>query len=162
MDQPKSLYPDYALWILILRAYHAINHMRAKELRKHDLSVAQNGVLDIILSLDNYAKPIDISRRMFREPQTMTTIINILLEKGLIKTAKDPKRKNIVRISLTAKGEKVHEQTLMIESLHQIMSSLTDEKRRCLQECLKEIVENAKKYNDLIQQDTWLTLFDQE
>ena len=162
MEPKASEYSDYALWVLLIQAYRSANYTRAKELRKCQLSLTQAGVLEIVKSLDNYAKPIDIARRMFREPQTMTTIIDIMLKKGLIKTTKDVNRKNIVRISLTEKGENAYEESLVTESVHQIMSSLTDEKRQQLRKCLEEIVENAKIYTNLTHQDPWLSLFDSE
>jgi hypothetical protein len=42
------------------------------------------------------------------------------------------------------------------------MSTLADEKRQGLQECLEEIVGNAKKYTHLTQHDARLSLFGEE
>jgi DNA-binding MarR family transcriptional regulator len=146
MDQQSLESSDYALWVWIIRAYRSILTARGKELRKCKISLSQNAVLDKIKSSGNYAKPSDIARGMFREPQTLDTIIRILLEKGLVETARDSKRKNVVRISLTDEGERVYEQSLVSKSLQHIMSTLTIEKRRHLQALLEEIVENAVSY----------------
>ncbi len=152
-------YPD--LWILLIQAYNSINQSRRKELRKYKLSSEQAALLSATKSFNNYAKPIDIARRIYREPQTISTTIDVMSKKGLIKITQDSNRKNIVRITLTPKGEQVYQKVLLMKSINQIMSVLTEEKCQQLQEILMELVDSARK-NNLTKQESWITDLNEE
>jgi len=138
--------PDLSLWILLSRAYRSLRHFRRREIAKCGLSIEQAGVLTVIKYLGNYAKPIDIAREMLRAPQTIAPIIDILLKKGLIETTRDKQRKNIVRISLTAKGEEVYKCSLKMGAIGDVLASLTEPERRNLREVLEKIIDESHRY----------------
>jgi DNA-binding MarR family transcriptional regulator len=136
---------DYDLWLLLTRTHYHIKNARTRELRRYALSPEQAGTLYYIHASGNYAMPLDISRWMLREPQTISSIIERMVKKGLINKTHDKDRKNVIRLSLTEKGEKAYEYSMKRESFHRIMSNLTEEKRQILREILKDMLEAAKK-----------------
>ena len=135
---------DYDLWLLFARTHYHIKRARSKELSQYALSPEQAGILYYIHSCGNNAISLDISRWMLREPQTITSIIDRMVKKGLIKKARDKERKNVIRLSLTDKGEQVFESSNRRESFHQIMSILSEEKRDALRSILNELIDSAK------------------
>jgi DNA-binding MarR family transcriptional regulator len=64
---------------------------------------------------------------------------------GLVTKKKDKKRGNVVRISIRKKGREVCQQVMGQDLIHQIMSSLSDEQREHLRECLSILYAEALK-----------------
>ncbi len=137
---------QYDLWLLMTRTHYWINRARGKELRQYNLSPEQAGILWITRALGNHVMPIEIARHMLREPQTITSILDRMGKKGLITKTKDLKRRNVVRVSLTAKGRKAYRQAVKRESVHTIMSTLSKEKQQYLQEALHDLMKAAKSF----------------
>jgi DNA-binding MarR family transcriptional regulator len=148
MDKIKIEDRDYDLWLLIARAHYRVKQARTIELRQYDLSPEQAGVLYYVNYSKNNAKPSDIARWMMREPQTITSNINRMVKKGLIKKTHDSVRKNIIRLSLTEKGKKAYEESIKREAFHRILSALTEEKRLILREALTDLLNAAQKGTD--------------
>jgi DNA-binding MarR family transcriptional regulator len=136
---------DYDLWLLLTRTHYRIKQARTRELRQYGLSPEQAGIIYFVQNSGNNAMPIEISRWMLREPQTITSIIDRMVKKGFITRAQDPDRKNVVRISLTEKGKQAYEYSNRRESFHKIMSSLTEDKRKAFREMLNSMLDTAKK-----------------
>ena len=132
--------------IFLLRAYHRIYSIRRKELKKYGLSLEQVGVLDVVKVCNNYAKPADIARIMFREPQCIFPILEKLKDCGIINITTDEQKKNIRRVSLTPKGEVIYKKTTSTNCTRKIISTLSYEKRQNLQLYLKELITSAAKY----------------
>ena len=78
-----------------------MSRFRGIELKKHDISPEQAGVLVIVASLGDNATPSEISRWLLRKPHTLSSIINQMVNKGLINKDHHPKQKNMVIIILT-------------------------------------------------------------
>jgi len=60
-------------------------------------------------------------------------------KKGLVTKAKDPVRKNLVRITLTEKGRRAHQQSTERQSIHQVMSCLSEDDKRELRLLLERL-----------------------
>jgi MarR family transcriptional regulator, organic hydroperoxide resistance regulator len=153
MDTVKIEDRDYDLWLLITRTHYNVKKARTHELRKYDLSPEQAGVLFYIHNSGNNAMPLEISRWMLREPQTITSIIDRMVKKGLIQKARDTRRRNVVRLSLSEKGEKAYNDSIKRESFHRIMGVLNEEKRELLGEILKDLLTAAKKDVKITQEE---------
>lgn len=128
----------YNLWLLLERTRYKIFRAREKELQQLDLEPQQAGIL-FIISTVNDVTPAELSRRISREPQTITSVLNTMVRKGLVVKRKDLKRKNLVRLALTRKGEGALACSVQRDSIYWIMTSLPEEKRRQLQSCLEEL-----------------------
>ena len=63
----------------------------------------------------------------------------------MLKKVRDLDRKNLVRIELTEKGSEAYSQAIKRDSIHKIMSALSDEERRQFSTMLKTIRDRALK-----------------
>lgn len=84
MNKLKIQDRDYDLWLTLNRTTYRITRARSRELRKYGLTPEQSGIIFFIRNSGNNAKPIDISRWMLRKPQTITSIIDRMVRKGLV------------------------------------------------------------------------------
>jgi len=140
-----SVDKDYALWALLVQAKDMVFKAREKELRQYGISPEEAAVLFIVQTLGNKVTPIEISRWLLREPHTVSGILSRMAKKGLVRKTKDLHKKNLVRVSLTGKGEQAYNQATKIESIHQIMSSLSEEESQQLGSCLRILRDRALK-----------------
>ncbi|MBM3148827.1 MAG: winged helix DNA-binding protein, partial [Chloroflexi bacterium] len=81
--------------------------------------------------------PAQISRWMVRKPHSISGLLSRMEKAGLIRKTKDLHKKNLVRVSLTEKGEAAYKLAMKREMLHKIMSSLSPEQRKQLSSALE-------------------------
>ncbi len=136
---------DHDLWMLITHTRYAIYRAREKELLRYGVSPEQVGVLFIVQALGNRATPSEIARFIIRQPHTVSALIERMAEKGLVKKMHDLDRKNLVRVSLTEKGQKVYDISTKRGPIHRIMSTLTATERTNLQKTLEKLQTQARK-----------------
>jgi DNA-binding MarR family transcriptional regulator len=135
---------DYDLWLLLARTHYRVKQARTNELRNYGISPEQAGILFYVQNNKDNAKPSDLARWMLREPQTITSNINGMVKKGLIKKTQDKIRKNVVRLSLTEKGEKAYVQSIKRDSFHRILAVLTEEQRQALLNTLHDLLRSVQ------------------
>ncbi|MFC1945017.1 MarR family winged helix-turn-helix transcriptional regulator [Chloroflexota bacterium] len=133
----------FELWDLIHRTRHALFTARTKELSQFGVLPRQVAALHIIKSINGPATPAEISRRMFRRPHSISGLLNRMEKEGLIRKAKDMSRKNMVRVTLTEKGEKLYDLSTKRELMHRVFSNLSDEQCKQLMSSLKIILNKA-------------------
>jgi DNA-binding MarR family transcriptional regulator len=136
---------DHDLWMLLTHTRYAIYRSREKELLRFGVSPEQVGVLFIIQALNNRATPSEIARFILRQPHTVSALIERMTEKGFVKKQHDLERKNLVRVSLTEKGQKVYEHSTKRGPIHRIMSTLSDDERTQLRLLLEKLHTQARK-----------------
>ncbi len=134
---------DYELWVLLAQAREAMYKARQHELRRCNLSPRQSAVLFIIRAIGDKATPAEISRGLFRESHTISEILSRMEKQGLLKKVRDLDRKNLVRIELTEKGSEAYNQAIKRDSIHTIVSALSDEERRQFSSTSKAIRDRA-------------------
>ena len=103
------------------------------------------GSLLIIRAIGDKVTPAEISRWLLREPHSVSEIISRMEKQGLLKKVRDLYRKNLVRIELTEKGSEAYNQAIKRDSIHTIMSALSDEERRQFSTMLEKIRDRALK-----------------
>jgi len=91
---------------------------------------------NIISMIGDTATPVEISRRLFRKHHSITEILNRMERQGLLKKTKDLNKKNMVRVTLTEKGLKLHHLAFKEICINKIISSLSKETRRQLRSSL--------------------------
>jgi MarR family multiple antibiotic resistance transcriptional regulator len=143
MDNPLFDDQDYELWVLLQQARDAVFRAREKELRKCGISTVQSAVLFIIQAIGHGATPAEISRWMFRRPHGVSALLDRMEKEGLVKKVKDLDRKNMVRVEITEKGYQAYDDSTRRESVHRIMSSLSEEQRRQLKSWLLKVRDTA-------------------
>ena len=137
--------PDYSLWVLIRQTRDAIIKSRKNELRRYGISSIQAGVLFTIQAIGNEATPAEISRRLIREPHSISGLLSRMEKRGLVKKTKDLTRKNLVRVSLTKKGGNIFQKSGERKSFHKIMSVLSKEEHQQLMKSLEILRDKALK-----------------
>lgn len=143
MEKQQSLDPNYLLWVFLNMTSDALLKARQKELNQYDISNRQAMALLIIQAIDEKVTAAEISRWSFRETHTVTDILSRMEKQGLIRRDKNLHRKNLVRISLTAKGQEVYNKSLERESIKNIMSVLSEEERLQLSFYLEKLWNKA-------------------
>jgi len=101
----------------------------------------QAAILFIVQAIGEKATPAEISRWLFREPHSVSGLLARMEKQGLVRKVKDLERKNLVRVVITEEGQKAYQQSTKRESIHRIMSSLSEEDRQQLRSYL-EVLQN--------------------
>ena len=139
MKSKVALDPDYELWMLLHYTCDAMAKVRENELRQIGISRMQRAVLFIVKSIDGPATPAEISRWLFREPHSVSGLLDRMVKQGLVKKTKDLERKNLIRVAITEKGEQAYQQSSEMKVIANIMSCLSRKKRENLREYLETL-----------------------
>ena len=92
-------------WENLAITFMTLQRARELELAKVGLTTPQAGVLYFLKTSKEPLTPMKLSRRMNRQPHTVSALLTRMEAQGLVKTTKDLDRKNWVRVSLTKKGD---------------------------------------------------------
>lgn len=135
---------DNELYLLFTRSRYLVFRAREKELQRYQLTPEQAQVLMVVHTMEGRATPAELSRILLRQPHSVSALINRMQSKGLVKKVKDLERKNMVRVTLTKKGEQAYEVTCKRGPIHRILGSLDEGEREDFQQCLDKIMEKAR------------------
>jgi len=146
----KSIYVDdkYKLAWLIFRVRTLLYRTRDKELTPYDVKPRQAAVLMVAAAIGDKATPAEISRWLLREPHTVSGILDRMEKKGLVNRVKDLERKNMIRVTLTEKGQKAYRAVRKKGVYHKIIGVLTEEEQGQLASLLTKIQEKAIKVSE--------------
>lgn len=146
MDDRQIVSPDFELWALLAQTQHMIFRVRAGELKQYGISVMEFGVLLIIIHIvGNDATPGTIAQWLGRTPQSTSSLLSRMEKGGLVKKIKDLDRKTSVRIVVTERGQQIYDQAKKADSIHRMMSSLSQARRQRLGEDLETLRKSALK-----------------
>jgi len=140
---------DYELWVLLHQTCDAILRARENELRQTGTSPAQATVLFILKAVTVPATPAEISRWLFREPHTVSGLLNRMEKQGLVRKVKNLERKNMIRIVITEKGEQAYQWAREMKVISKILACLSPEERSNLKTYLKALRNEALKENGI-------------
>lgn len=138
---------QFHTWWLLHQAQHAIFRVRGKELSQYKLTTEQASVLFIVKVLndeDRKTTPGVIARCVLREPHAVSKILTRMEKDGLVKKINGlGRKKNEVLVSLTEKGRTAYKYSIKRDSIHKIMSCLTEEECIQLQSLLDKLRDKA-------------------
>jgi DNA-binding MarR family transcriptional regulator len=134
----------YRTWVLLARIRDAIKRLRDIELAPYRISTRQASLLHLLHSQPKPLTPAEISRYLFRKPHTISVMVNRMGKNGLIRKTKDLKRKNLVRVVLTRKGNQVYQWTTNRDAIYKSFSSLTEEQCDNLRSYLEILKKNTE------------------
>lgn len=137
---------DFNLWVLLQQARDAVFKAREKELNQYGITPMEAAVLFTIQVIGDTATPAEIARWIFREHHTATALLNRMEKKGLVRKVKNPDRKSLWIVSLTEKGQNAYRQSVKRESIHTVMSFLSENERQQLESYLRKVRDEALKY----------------
>lgn len=146
MRKNRLMDPDLELWNFLENTRHAIFKARTKELHQHNISPMQAFVFFVIHALEALGKeatPAEISRWLFREPSSVSDLLGRMEKEGLVSKVRGLDKKNMVGIELTEKGRQAYCQADKLQSIHKIMSSLSEEERQQLRASLDKLWNKA-------------------
>ena len=136
---------DYTLLTQLLQVADIFVKVRERELLPQNLSATGGAILFLVEAMGKDVTPAKISRMLLREPHSVSGILMRMEKQGLLKRTKNMERKNLIRITLTAKGEKVLSQAMKKEGSVNVLSKLTAAQQKDLKASLTALKEAGKK-----------------
>ena len=143
METNASTDRDCELWMLLQQACDSTRRARGNELREFGISMMQAAVLFIVKSIEGPATPAEISRWLFREPHTVSGLLERMEKQGLVRRVKDLERKNMIRVEITEKGEEAYQGSRELKVIRTILSSLSPEERDTIRPYLEALRNTA-------------------
>lgn len=134
-------------WELMNLTYKALERAREIELQKVGISPIQAAVLETVKTAEGPVTPAKLSRWLYRESHTISALLNRMENDGLVTKSHDLDKKNLVRVSLTEKGEEALKQLDGAGVVPNITSHLTKQERDTLKVCLQKL--HAKAFDVL-------------
>jgi len=136
------------LWWILRQVNNVTLKAMENELRlSGKVSYMHGTILYLVKAIETttgkQATPSEISRWLIREPHTISTLLIRMEKQGLLRKTKDLERKNIVRITLTDKGEEALRQAMKTDTIVNIMSYLSDKEQDCLRTHLETLRHGA-------------------
>lgn len=156
---------DSYLWHLLNYAQNVIGKARKKELVRYNVSSRKSVVLFAVRAIGEEATPAKTSRWLSREPHSTSELLSRMEKEGLVRKVQDLDRKNMVRVVLTDKGRETYYQTRKLLTIHEIMSSLSEEECQQLWSSLQKLIDRAIKllveeYKITLPTPQWLVPFE--
>ena len=145
MNSLLSTDQDYNLWVLMRQTRDAMTKARERELEKYGISSIQAAVLFTVQAIGVEATPAEISRRLVREPHSVSGLLSRMEKQGLIKRIKDLPKRNMVRVVMTEKGETAYDQSTKRTTMHEIIGILSENERRRLWDDLEKLRDKSMK-----------------
>lgn len=145
MAQQIKADKDYTLLTSLLQVADIFVKVRERELLAQNLSATSAAILFLVEAMGKDVTPAKISRMLLREPHSVSGILMRMEKQGLIKRAKNMERKNLIRITLTTKGETALKQAMKKEGVKHVLFKLTEEQRRQLRQTLGTLKEAGMK-----------------
>ena len=136
MAQQIKADKDYTLLTSLLQVADIFVKVRERELLTQNLSATSAAILFLVEAMGKDVTPAKISRMLLREPHSVSGILMRMEKQGLIKRAKNMERKNLIRVTLTTKGENALKQAMKKEGVKHVLSKLSEEQRRQLKQSL--------------------------
>lgn len=141
--ESDDLLEKHQIFSLLRLTADAVHRVREFELQKYGISPQQAAALICIHSLHDQATPAELSRWLFREPNSITILLNRMHKLGLIEKKADLKRKNQIRLSLTPKGYETYKIATQFESFSTLLNIFPKSKRRQLYTLLMQMKEDV-------------------
>ena len=145
MDRAEFLDQDFNLWILLAQTRALLFSAGEMELSKWGISLMQGWTIFTIKAIGERATPAEIARWLGREPHTVSSLLSRMMAQGLVVKEKNLDKKNLVRIRLTEKGEKLYHEAIGMKPMHEIISVLSREERQQLKMLLGMLRDSAQK-----------------
>jgi DNA-binding MarR family transcriptional regulator len=145
MDRAEFLDQDFNLWILLAQTRALLFSAGEAELSRWNISLMQGWTIFTIKAIGDRATPAEIARWLGREPHTVSSLLSRMVAQGLVMKEKSLNKRNLVRIRLTEKGERLYHEGIGMKSMHDIMSVLSREERQQLKMLLGKLRDKTQQ-----------------
>ena len=105
MGEFAELTENQKSYIQMGTAWAVIERARNLELAKIGLNIPEAQLLYYLKVSKEPLTPMKLARMTYKQPHTVSALVQRMETRGLVSTNRDLKRKNWVRVSLTRKGE---------------------------------------------------------
>jgi MarR family transcriptional regulator, repressor for mepA len=136
------------LWVDLINTKRAISKVRQKELIPFKITPEQTGILFELTEANYDPTPADLSRKLLRDPSSITIMLNRMETSGLISKTIDPVNKNLIRVLITEKGRELYGKIVNRISVYRIFSGLDDKQCQELQTFLDILQSRASEELD--------------
>jgi DNA-binding MarR family transcriptional regulator len=137
----KTAYVDsnnaFTTWLLLHYTKLAITQLRDIEIAKFRITMEQSAVLTILTNRGGKATITDIAQVLMRRRHSVSTLLERMQKRGLVKKIKYPKQKEL-EIEITKKGKDLQE-SITTDTIEQVFSSLSADEIQKLTDCLKTL-----------------------
>ena len=140
-DLEGALEKKVRLVYLVARVYHALRATRLEPaLKSAGVTPLQYTIMTVVAAHEGLSSA-ELSRRFYVTPQTMGQVLGNLEQQGLLRRKEDPENRRVLRVSLTAKGERLVEQCeSSIEQIeHEIFGSAETAEKAQLRKRLSDV-----------------------
>ena len=125
MKDATHLNENEKTWERLVVTYTVLERAREMELGQAGLSLPQAAVIYFLKTAKELLTPSKLSRLIYKEPHTLSGLLSRMEAQGLVKKTKDLKRKNLVRVSLTKKGEESFKRQVNVRTVRNVTSCLS-------------------------------------
>jgi len=143
MTNLPQLTENERAWENLAVTFMTLQRARELELARVALTIPQAGVLYFLKTSKEPLTPMKLSRLMNRQPHTVSALVTRMEAQGLVKTTKDLRRKNWVRVSLTKKGEEAHKRQMTQKAARDATSCLSKKEIDALNAICKKLRANG-------------------
>jgi DNA-binding MarR family transcriptional regulator len=142
LSQDSSRYA----WLLIGRAREFMVKAREQELVPYQISHRQAYVADIIYNLGHKATLTELAKHVDRGVNTLSYLMTRMERDGLIKKVREKPKSTLLKLELTRKGVLAYKNSEKRESIHKIMSVLSEKERQQLISMMQKLMDATEKY----------------
>ncbi len=139
MKDAAQLNENEKTWERLVVTYTVLERAREVELGQAGLSLPQAAVIYFLKIAREPLTPSKLSRLIYKEPHTLSGLLSRMEAQGLVKKTKDLKRKNLVRVSLTKKGEESFKRQVNVRTVRNVTSCLSSKELASLNELLAKL-----------------------
>lgn len=143
MKKALELSRNELAWIALFRTATVVQRARELELASLGISTIQAGVLYMLAVADQPPTPSQLARALYREPHSMSALINRMEKQGLIRKSEDSEQRNLVRVSLTKEGQQIFESQWNKKLTSNITACLSEEEISALESTLQKMHDKA-------------------
>jgi DNA-binding MarR family transcriptional regulator len=133
---------DYKIWVMMGHTNDAILKVRKIEIADYGITPVETTALYILNEIGHACSPAEISRKMVREHSAVLALLKRMEKKGLVVKTKDSVGRSW-EVSLTEKGKITCDKATKLESVHDALSTLSENDKKKLEEFLVAIYEKA-------------------
>lgn len=143
MKKSLKLSRNELAWATLFRTATVVQRARELELAPLGISTIQAGVLYVLAVADRPPTPSQLARVLYREPHSMSALVNRMEKQGLIEKSEDPQQSNLVRVSLSKKGQETFEAQWNKKLTNNITACLSEEELSALENSLQKMHDRA-------------------
>ena len=139
MAESIELSDNQRAWLRLETIMAVMERARNLELAKCGLNIPQASVLYCLKISKEPVTPMKLARMMHKQPHTISALVKRMEVQGLVSTKKDMERKNLVRVSLTKKGEKAVKGWVTATVVPDVMGSLSKKEADALNKATQKL-----------------------